>query len=394
MNDLEEAIDKARQAAQLTPPSHLNLVVYLNGVGYWLGRRFKRRGEMNDLEEAIDKSRQAVQSTPLGNPSLAVYSNNLAISLWRRFERSGAMIDLEEAIDIVRQSVQLTPSDYPSLAIYLNNLGLWLGARLQRNGEFKDLEESSRCHLGAFNCLLAAPLERAKAAACCPNKFARLGRIREGIELGRKVLDLLPRVHTRALDRSDQQFVVSEFAGIASDLCSFLLLQGQVLEAVECLEQGRTVIIRRLLDDRSDVSELAQKHPGLAQRYQSLVAEVNTPFDDSEDKSTTTARVVRRREAVTELEICLREIRATPNHDRFLLGQTVAHMQESIREGCIVMVNVSTIGSHAVVMTQDTLQVISIPGLNVKDAMRWLHTEWRSKKNPSYRIRTKSSWGI
>lgn len=81
-----------------------------------------------------------------------------------------------------------------------------------------------------------------------------------------------------------------------------------------------------------------------------------------------------RREAATELEALIQDIRATTSPDRFLLGQTVAQMQEEICEGCIVIVNVSTIRSDALVMTQDTLQAISLPGLNVEDARRWLHS--------------------
>lgn len=71
---------------------------------------------------------------------------------------------------------------------------------------------------------------------------------------------------------------------------------------------------------------------------------------------------MRRREAATELEALIQDIRAITSHDRFLLGQTVAQMQEEICEGCIVIVNVSTIRSDALVMTQDTLQAISLPG--------------------------------
>jgi hypothetical protein len=56
-------------------------------------------------------------------------------------------------------------------------------------------------------------------------------------------------VNNRNLDRSDQQFALSGFAGIASDLCALLLSEGCIDEAVYCLEQGRTTIISRLLDD-------------------------------------------------------------------------------------------------------------------------------------------------
>jgi len=381
MKDLEEAIVIARQAVQSTPSDHPDLAIYLNNLGNWLGSRFERSREIKDLEEAINIARQAVQSTPPDHTNLAGRLNNLGSYLGSRFERSGEIDDLEEAIDIARQVVQSTPPDHPDLAMYLNNLGNRLGSQFERSKEMKDLKEVTKCYLGAFDCTSAAPLDRVKAVARCLSKLADLGETHRAVKLGREALDLLPTVNNRNLDRSDQQFVLTGFTGIASDLCALLLSRHCVHEAVECLEQGRAVIISRLLDDRSDLSELCRQHPKLAQRYQSLVAEVNTPFGTAEDDSATTARVMRRREAATELEDCLRDIRATTDHDRFLLGQTVAQMQEDTCEGCIVMVNVSTIRSDAIVMTQDTLQAISLSDLNIEDARRWLHTEWKSQRS-------------
>ena len=380
ITDLEEAIDKARRAVQSAPLDHPNLAMYLNNLGNSLRSRFERSGETKDLEEAIDTARRAVQSTPPDHPDLAAYLNNLGNSLANHFEQSGETTDLEEAINTARRAVQSTPLDHPNLATYLNNLGSSLGRRFERSRYTPDLEEVIECYLGAFNCIAAVPLERVEAAARCLSKLADLRKTHDAIKLGREVLDLIPIVNNRNLDRSDQQFVLSRFAGIASDLCALLLLEGCVHEAVECLEQGRATIISRLLDDRSDVSGLCQAHPKLAECYQSLVTEVNTPFSSTEDKITSTAKVMRRREAVTQLEACLRDIRAIPGHERFLLGQTVAEMQEGMSEGFVAIVNISQIGSDAIVMTQDTLQAIPLSDLNMEDATRWLRTEWRSKK--------------
>jgi tetratricopeptide (TPR) repeat protein len=385
LGQLDDAIRYTTEGSRLISQGHESFTKNLIMVAALLEARYERSGDMRDLEEAIGTARRSVQSTPPSHPDLAGYLNNLGAWLGTRFERSGETKDLEEAIDTARRAVQSTPPDHPNLAMYLNNLGAWLGRRFERIGEMKDLEEVVQCYQQAFSCIAAVPLERVKAVARCLNNLADLHKTHEAAKLGRDALALLPIVNNRNLDRGDQQFVLSGFSGIASDLCALLLSQGRLHEAVECLEQGRAIIISRLLDDRSDVSGLFREHPKLAQRYQSLVEKINEPLVDSGDNSTMTSKVVRRREVATELEICLQDIRATPSHDRFLLGQTVAQMQEDMCEGCIVMVNVSTIGSHAIVMTQGTLQVISLSGLNVEDARRWLRTEWRSKKRSELR---------
>ena len=342
---------------------------------------------MKDLEEAIDTARRAVQLTPSDHPNLSSYLNGLGLWLGRLFERSEEVKDLEEAIDTARRAVQLTPSDHPDLSMHLNNLGLWLGRRFEQSGVMKDLEDTIQCYLRAFDCITAIPLERVKAAARCIGKLAHSHKVLEAVKLGQVALDLLPVVNNRNLDRSDQQFALSGFAGITSDLCAVLILDGRIHEAVEYLERGRANIISRLLDDRSDIPEISREHPNLAQRYQSLVAEVNTPFGTAKDSSTTIAKAMRRREAANELETCLQKIRATPGHERFLLGKTVAQMQGDMCEGHIVIVNVSTIRSDALVMTQGTLQAIPLADLNVKDARRWVRTKWMSKKKTELRAK-------
>ncbi|KAM0710540.1 hypothetical protein Q7P35_002211 [Cladosporium inversicolor] len=376
MNDLEEAIDVARQAVQATPLNHPNRAACLDTLATLLGSRQKRAGEMTDLEEGIDVSRQAVRETPLNHPYRAGFLNNLGTLLDCQYKRTLEMKDLDEAIDVARQAVQATPLDHPSRAGFLNNLGDRLWDRYDRIRELKDLKEASQRFLGAFGCAMAVPLERVKAAARCLNILADLDKIHEGIKLGKDALALLPLVHTRNLDRSDQEFVVSGFAGIASDLCALLLSDGQSHEAVECLEQGRAIIISRSLDDRSDISILSQKHPKLAQHYRSLVTEINSSFHGGKDDASMNMKLFRRHEATKELEGCLRVIRALPGHGRFLLGQTVTEMQKGMSEGYVVIVNISTIGSDAIVMAQDSLQAIPLPGLIVTDVKRWLSTDW------------------
>lgn len=184
----------------------------------------------------------------------------------------------------------------------------------------KDLEEASTLLLRAWSCLNAVTFRRVTAAAQCLKLLATQNRVDEGIDLGRAILDLLPSFHTQSLDRNDQQFVVSTFAGVASNLCSFLLSANRLSEALECLEQGRAIIISRLLDDCSDLSSLRQDHPQLADRYQSLVDEVNAPTRPNTPGVVEAFIRKRRQEATAELDTCLKEIRCVPGHERFMLG--------------------------------------------------------------------------
>ncbi|KAI8404541.1 hypothetical protein FOFC_16036 [Fusarium oxysporum] len=337
--DLEEAIRIARQVVNLTPDGHIDRAARLSNLGNMLQSRYEQKGKMEDrkmedLEEAIRTVRQAVNLTSDDHPDRACWLSNLANKLQSKYERTGKMENLEEAITMARQAVNLTSEDHPDRACWLRNLGNKLESRYERTGEMRDLEEASAYLLEAWSCLNAVPFHRVMAAARCLKLLAKQHRVAQSIDLGRRILDLLPSVHTRALNRNDQQFVVSTFAGIASNLCSFLLSANRLSEALECLEQGRTIIISRLLDDRSDLSSLRQDHFQLANRYQSLVDEVNAPTRQTIPGVIETLLRKRRQEAAVELDMCLKEIRRVSGHERFMLGQTVAEMQECITEEC------------------------------------------------------------
>ncbi|KAF9783588.1 hypothetical protein IL306_009168 [Fusarium sp. DS 682] len=295
------------------------------------------------------------------------------------------MGDLEEAIETARQAVELTPNDHPDLAGRLSNLGNKLEGRYEWTGEMRDLEESLTNLLQAWSCLNAVPFHRVKAAAKCLKLLAKQHRVNQGIDLGRKILDLLPSVHTRALGRNDQQFVLSTFAGVASNLCSFLLSANRLSEALEYLEQGRAIIISQLLDDRSDLSSLRQDHSQLANRYESLVDEVNAPTRQTTPGVVEALSRKRRQEAAAELGRCLKEIRCVPGHERFMLGQTVAEMQECITEGSIVVINITDFRSDAIIVSNNSLRTIALPELSAPKVRLWIRKDWSTKKKSEQR---------
>ncbi|KAK2471360.1 hypothetical protein H9L39_17591 [Fusarium oxysporum f. sp. albedinis] len=385
MKDLEDSIETARRAVESTPDDHPNLAGWLSNLGNKLESRSERTREMKDLEEAIQAARQAVEATPDGCPDQAAMSNNLGIKLIRRYERTEEMKDLEEAIETARRAVDSTPDDHPNLAAWLNNVGRFFERLYEQTGKMRDLEEASAYLLQAWSCLNAVPFHRVTAAAKCLELLAIQNRVDQGIDLGRKILDLLPSVHTRTLDRNDQQFVISTFAGVASDLCAFLLSANRLTEALECLEQGRAIIISQLLDDRSDLSSLRHDHLQLANRYQSLVDEVNAPTRQTTPGVVEALLRKRRQEAAAELDMCLKEIRCVPGHERFMLGQTVTEMQECITEGSIVVINITDFRSDAIIVSNNSLRTIVLPELSASKARLWVSKDWSTKKKSEQR---------
>jgi tetratricopeptide (TPR) repeat protein len=379
VKDLDEAVHMARRALETTPPNHQDHATGLNILGACLESSYTRIRKLEVLQESICVARQALQSTSRHHIHWTSYMTNLSRKLKCRYDRVGEIEDLQECIDLTRQAVISTPQNHSDRASRLNDLGSWLFRRYKRIKEPKDLEEVSNCYLGAFDCIMANNLERVRAASLFLCISVLAGKTTEAVRLGRGALALLPIVHTRTLDRSDQQFVLSQFAGIASNLCALLLSEDRVSEAFESLEHGRAVIIRRLLDDKSDLSHLSQYHPKLSQRYQDIVADINMSSIHT-TCDTTEGNLLRRRKAAADLEACLNDIRAIPGHERFALGQTVAEMQRDMGDGYVVTVNISPLGSNAIVLAKNSLQVISLPATTADDASRWINTDWRIRR--------------
>ncbi|KAN0078876.1 hypothetical protein V8E54_005389 [Elaphomyces granulatus] len=237
-NDLEEAIQTAQQAVELTPADNPHQVTCLNNLGNNIFRRYERTGEMKDLEEALQTARQAVELIPAKHPDRAACLDNLGNRFGRRYERTREMKDLEEAIRTARQAVESTPANHPDQTTCLISLGSKLKSWYERTGEMKDLEEALRYLHDAWGCTNAVPFRRVRGATRSLKILATQHQLDAGINLGRAVLELFPTVHTRLLGRNDQQFVMSTLAGVASDLCGFFLASNRPNEAVR-LHDGR-----------------------------------------------------------------------------------------------------------------------------------------------------------
>ena len=447
MGDLEEAIQLARQAVHATPDDHPSLACYLNTLGNGLMSLYNRVRKLDDLEEAIRVARQAVDMTPEGQLSRIGRLNNLAGRLSRRYDRTGEITDLEEAIKIARQVLDAALEDNSSRGEYLRNLGIKLHERYVRTNKMADLEEATQVILEAvgrspedrpsilshwyslaqvllswylrtentesyisalilnqkiWNHQLGNPFDRVSAAAVSLSLCAPLIQCREIVlstdktsqdieniatQMGKGAVDLLHTMNIRLLDRGDQEYVVSMFAGVTADLCTTLLSLNRLDEALQYLENGRAVILSLLMDSKSDLSVLAQQHPDIAKRYEELRKEVSSPTRGLQQNTIREQILQRRRQALSDLDSCVEEIRTLPGYERFLLGQTTTEMQECAAGGSIVIINITLSRSDAIIVSQSLIKSVSLSSLSVSDVKSWLSKEWNGR-----RMRSLPAW--
>ena len=191
---------------------------------------------------------------------------------------------------------------------------------------------------------------------------------------------LLPRVTPRFLERSDQQYAIARFAGLAADAGSMALSDPTVpaaqrpARALRLLEAARGVLLNQALGTRGDLSKLWERDPGLAARFIELRDSLDSPFpvrgldpaDPPRDGATHTVQrmISDRRQADEEFTQLLAHIGELEGFATFGLPPSAEDLRAQADQGPVVVFNVSPYRSDALVLTTDGITSLRLPGLD------------------------------
>jgi len=372
--DLEEAIQVARQTVDMIPNDHPNRAMYLSNLGVQLGNRYSRTGEIANLEEAIQLARQALAATPKNHPDQAAQLYNLGTRLKSRYLRTGEIADLEEAIQVARQAVNAAPEDHPMRADLLNNLGSGLVKRVRRTKLIADLEEAIVHLQSALRQSNASAITRIKAGHAVFQACTLNSDWQQAGEASNIAVNLIPQLISRSLENSDKQHVLRQVVGLASNAAAVALeAKKGALVALTYLEQGRGVLATSLEEMRTDILDLWERYPELADRFVHLRDELDrsamrdTSFLDQERVSSWQGQRSRRYDAGNEFDKVIIEIRKQPGFEDFLTAPGGREMQAAARSGPIVVINVSRHRCDAVLVEEHQIRVLPLPYLDIEE---------------------------
>lgn len=403
-SDLDEAITLARRAVETIPAEHQDVALYLSNLGNALRRRGERTGSAADLRAAVTAGLRAVEVQPralgwranLLNNRMALYrrtddlenleaaielgesilatapadhrqlyrwTSNLGIAYLDRFHRTNDAYDIERAVELGERAVEALPADHSERVVATAQLYLAYQGRLQFSGravEAGDLHEVA-------DWIGTAPPSSSFHRVRLGRAVARIAGSMGERELASRVLDAavcaLPTVAPRTLNRNDQEHALSEHAGLAGEAVAALLAVGDPVRAIELAETGRGVLLASALDLRSDLAELADADPRLAQRVQFARDRVAEAEESSLDEA---ARRWRDYEAVVE--------EARERVSDFLRPPKFDDLRPH-GDGAVVVVNVSHDRGDVIIVPGDGDPVsIPLPGLRHADVLdRALH---------------------
>ncbi|KAK9418571.1 putative CHAT domain-containing protein [Seiridium unicorne] len=367
--DLDEAIHVAQEAIELTPKDHPEREGRLHTLSIHLGLEFNETKAISTLKNALQISRQIVEATPAHFANRSERLDTLATQLGNWYRETREIPDLEAAITMARRAVESTPSNHPDRAGRLRNLGAFLVDRYDRTGVEADLGEANdvfQCALSQDN---APTMVRVQSGLKLLETCSRPQELFEALSLA---VSLIPRLTLRSLETADKQHILGQIAGLASSAAAAALqVKKSPYIALSLLEQGRGILSASLEEMRTDVDELYENHSRLAERFDFLRSELDSPIiqkitssDEYDDVPLQGGGTDRRYDVGTEMEALIAEIRQRPGFEDFLGPPSERNIRSAARYGPIVIVNVSKQRCDTLIVEPNRIWTLPLPKLS------------------------------
>jgi tetratricopeptide (TPR) repeat protein len=416
--DIDEAVRAGRRAVAATTAGHPYRAAFLANLGNTLQARFELNGRLRDVHEAVTAGLAAVRAAPAGHPDRPMFQCNAGLALIARYERSSDPADLSAAVRAGRAAVRGAAPDHPMRPAYLADLSGTLRARYELHHRRKDLDEAAALAREAADAvpddhpdqaiylLAGAAAEHARgntadaihsvrrasgiqAAAVAVRLDAaykwgswawQAGDRREAARGYDAAVTLLPLLVWHGLDRGTQEDSLARWPGLVSQAVSCLVAAGRPERAVELAELGRSLLWSQLLGLRTDLSELADRHPETAAELGHLRERLDHPAAWSvaaarlapTDRTTTAGAGERRLAWAREWDAALARARTLPGFEDLLLAPPFATLAGAAADGPVALVNTSELGCHALVIRPGTsrVRVVRLIGVEHAEVLR------------------------
>ncbi|KAG1744133.1 TPR-like protein [Suillus paluster] len=349
LSDLDDAIEHHRAALLLCPPGHSLRSMSLNNLAISLRNRFHQCGTLSDLDEAIELNQAALLLCPPGHSDRSMSLNNLATSLRDRFRRCGALSELDDAIEFNRAALLLHPPGHSDRSMSLNNLANSLYDRFHQHGALFELDDAIELHRAA---LLLRPPDSSTGMSyrTWMNHLGSIWNSPASLMQHLVAILMLPKSwtalkfldrHVALLSSSLRHFDVFKEAtsSLAMDAFSCSIRYGDLMTAVELVEQGRAVFWTHLARFRTPIDELSLSgDPGA------------TLADEFKRLSFRLHQSPQIRQLTMQWDDVVSRIRMLPDFSHFLLPPPFSGLQKAADEGPVIVVNASQYSCDALII--------------------------------------------
>lgn len=382
LDDLDRATAALRDAKQAEDQDSLQLTRYRVNLASILTIRAEEGNSERDSEDAVAQATQAVESESTGSVIRAGAEAALSRALMSRFQHSRTHADLDLAIAHGTAATEALAEDHPDRASYLHNLGTTYMMAAKAKGTPTDTPQGARqdhqrlavtAFRQAAQAASAGPTSRCRSGMSWGRAAADMAEWGEAVAGFRTAIEQLPLVAGRELSRGDQEHQLSQFGGLATEAAAAALDNNDPVAAMTLLDQGRGILLAQALQVRTDLTELRQRKPNIADRFTTLRDELDAGSSDTglygpEETVAHDQTVARRRRLATELDELIARIRTLEGFGSFLLPPTPEEIVSlTTMGGPIAAINTDARRSDALIAFPGGILTVPLPDAGLSD---------------------------
>ncbi|CCT66566.1 uncharacterized protein FFUJ_03604 [Fusarium fujikuroi IMI 58289] len=375
---LEESIQVARNVVASTSEHDTDAAERMTHLAARLEDEFQRAGDLEPLDEAIDLSATAKDLTPIEHPSYHVYCHSLVARTFELFNRTGSMQDVRDAFEYSSEAVKLLPDTDVNMAMYLcllADLTLEMSSDLGNNegdGYYYEGEEALRLYEQALSHGYPALQSRLQAGQKLFEADAKFPERNGAFEATKMTIGCLTHLPFADLEHLDKQRVLQTTRWIASEGVAAVLRHAP-FEILSLLEDSRCLDANSRAYCLDDFERLRQAHPSKLDEFLALRKDLRKPMfvppTGFIGNSPWRAQSRRRYQASIDCQRILTEIRNEPGFSNWLGPEDESRMLEAGAQGPVVVLTTGHSGSAAIIIRQDTIEVLRLPDLDYDEVV-------------------------
>jgi hypothetical protein len=353
-NALNESISKQEDAiflSQETSPTRPKLLTHL-GMSLVLRSQARRPESLSDIQKAVSIHREALAQMPDTNPEKALLLGNLATALMIRFDHLRHQADLDESILKNAEIVELIPDHDPDSPGWLNNFAAALARRYWLSKKTEDLHATILQYRRAACQITGSATKRFHAASQWAH-YAQIEPHPSLLEAYDVAVGLLPGLAWLGLSIADRQHQIMQAGPVVRDAAAAAICAGECSMAVQWLEQGRSIIWGQLLNLRTPIDALKDKHPKLANELTFVSAQLERATIEgrnSEVQLSLKSIAGNAHRNALRREDLLKEIRTLDGFQQFLRPKPLSELSAAAQMGPVILLNVSRTSCDALAL--------------------------------------------
>ncbi|KAG8968011.1 hypothetical protein FRC03_008876 [Tulasnella sp. 419] len=359
--DLNNSIKYNREVLDLRSPRDIYRIHTLHNLAVCLVTQYELYGDQKSLREAIQHHQSALELQPPGHPHRYRSHIHLASSLLllQNLEKTSLNPTLSNAIDHYNSALELLPENHPERAEVMAGL-----AAAYINHESSTIPHQIR--LGKVVELFEAAVEHPTADVATRLRIAHQWANTAGLDEAsvlralQKCIELFDRftlIRPSVGARLKMHGFLRQPTNFASDAASYALQLEQVETAVECLEQGRSLLWSQLGRYRVSLSKLKRADSRLAEEFTRLSTLLEraslTALPDNLPWLSKEEMAIHYRKTSEEWDSVVEQIKMHPGFEHFLKIAPFTALQQASAGGPVVMINIGALRSDAIIIRKD-----------------------------------------